>query len=269
MKRISVPQAKIRFTIGEMTRKRIFFSLLTTLLLAACQTSAEAQPTQADLTNFTFTPTPAATTTPPILNAPENLTIQCGENLQLLGTLQHGNTLTLFKANGLEYSSSNNFIEGRLAGEVLVTSEIKGTNLRLQNNTLTQTSVCFVGFQNGGRSLGVMLPIKRLLNERRVSEPFEGSFLIQANGAEFGMEWLTYRYSTSSKKSCILYRIIQNPYPCNQDCAAIETEPGCECFCANFLYYDENCIPTEINPNCKCVCRGEGARFTPNGDDSP
>lgn len=54
-----------------------------------------------------------------------------------------------------------------------------------------------------------------------------------------------------------MHSIIKNPYPCSQDCAAIETEPGCECFCANFLYYDENCIPTEINPNCMCVCRGE------------
>jgi hypothetical protein len=242
--------------------KKITIILLISLLLAACQPTDGAQSSQTAATaspkkTASPTRTPASTPTAVVLSAAENLVIHCGENLQLLGSLQQGFTLTLFKANGLEYYSGSSFIKGTLAGDIRVSSEIKGTNLRLQNNALTKSSVCFIGFQNEEEFLGVMLPVARLLNERSLTEQFEGSFLIRANGAEFGMEWLTYRVTSNSKKSCILYKIIKNPYPCSQDCAAIETEPGCECFCANFLYYDENCIPTEINPNCICVCRGE------------
>ena len=184
--------------------KKILAFLLIVFLLAACQKADDIQPAQ----NTTLQPpissptrTPTSTPTPVIVSAAENLVIHCGENLQLLGSLQQGFILTLFKANGLEYYSGSNFIEGTLAGDILVSSEIKGTNLRLQNNTLTKTSVCFVGFQNGKKYLGVMLPVSQLLNERKVTEQFEGSFLIQANGAEFGLEWLTYQFTTSSKKS--------------------------------------------------------------------
>ncbi|MGV8025471.1 MAG: hypothetical protein AB2L18_02810 [Anaerolineaceae bacterium] len=250
--------------------KKIFAFLLIVFLLTACHKTDDIQPAQ----NTTLQPpitsptrTPTSTPTPVIVSAAENLVIHCGENLQLLGSLQQGFILTLFKANDLEYYSGSNFIKGTLAGDILVSSEIKGTNLRLQNNTLTKTSVCFVGFQNGDKYLGMMLPVAQLLNERKVTEQFEGSFLIQANGAEFGLEWLTYPFTTSSKKSCLLYRIIKNPYPCSQDCATLETEPGCECFCANFLYYDENCIATEINPNCMCVCHGEESNFSPTLGD--
>ncbi len=250
---------------ARTTIKIILVSLLFGLLLTACQTDVVQSSQNSTLQPAIASPTRTPTSTPTlvIVSAMENLVIHCGESLQLLGSLQQGFTLTLFKANGLEYYSGSNFIDGKLAGDILVSSEIKGTNLRLQNNTLTKTSVCFVGFQNGEKHLGVILPVAQLLNERKVSEQFEGSFLIQANGAEFGLEWLTYTYTTSSKKSCLLYRIIKNPYPCSQDCATLETEPGCECFCANFLYYDENCIATEINPDCICVCRDEGTELTP------
>lgn len=255
---------------ARTTIKIILIFLLVGFILSACQTAEDvqsAQKTALQVQTASPTRTPTSTPTPVIVSAAENLVIQCGENLQLLGSLQPGFTLTLFKANGLEYYSSSNFIDGTLAGDILVSSEIKGTNLRLQNNTLTKTTVCFVGFQNGEKYLGVMLPVAQLLNERKMTEQFEGSFLIQANGAEFGLEWLTYKYTTSSKKSCLLYRIIKNPYPCSQDCATLETEPGCECFCANFLYYDENCIATEINPNCICACHGEESNFSPTLGD--
>lgn len=246
--------------------KKLYTFFLICFLLAACEAPEESQDSSSATIqpSATFTPLPSITPTPIILSSPENLVIQCGENIQMLGTVQDGYTLTLFKANGLEYYSTTNFIEGTLKGDIQVSSEIKGTNMRLQSNTLTKTTVCFIGFQNGERYLGVMLPVDSLRNERSLSEQFEGSFLIQSKNAEFGMEWLTYRYSTSSKKNCILYKIIKNPYPCSQDCDAIETKPGCECFCANFLYYDENCIPTEINPDCICVCRDEGMTPIPN-----
>jgi len=250
---------------ARTTMKKTLIFLLISLVLVACQTVDDVQPAQDTALQSTASPThaPTSTPTPVIIIAAENLVIHCGENLQLLGNLPEGFTLTLFKANGLEYYSGSNFVEGTLAGDILVSSEIKGTNLRLQNNTLTETTICFVGFQNGKKFLGKMLPVARLLNERKLTEQFEGSFLIQANGAEFGMEWLTYKLTSSSKKDCLLYKIIKNPYPCSQDCATIETEPGCECFCANFLYYDENCIATEINPNCMCVCRGEEPDLIP------
>ena len=245
--------------IKSSTFKRLFIFFLIGFLLSACEPAEETQSTLSTTIQpgAPSTPSPSSTPTPIVLSSPENLVIQCGENIQLLGTIQDGYTLTLFKANGLEYYSSTNFIEGPLKGDILATSEIKGTNMRLQSNNLTQTTVCFLGFQNGERYLGVVLPVDSLRNERSLREQFEGSFLIQSKNAEFGMEWLTYRYSSSSKKNCILYKIIKNPYPCSQDCSTIETEPGCECFCANFLYYDENCIPTEINPDCICVCRDE------------
>ncbi len=246
--------------------KKLFVFFLIGFLLAACE-PIEGTQSSSSITiqpSASSTPLPSATPTPIVLNSPENLVIQCGENVQMLGTLQEGYTLTLFKANGLEYYTSTNFFEGTLRGDILVSSEIKGTNMRLQSNTFTKTTVCFFGFQNGERYLGVVLPVDSLRNERSLSEQFEGSFLIQSENAEFGMEWLTYRYSTNSNKNCILYKIIKNPYPCSQDCSAMETEPGCECFCANFLYYDENCIPTEINPDCICVCRDEGMTPIPN-----
>ncbi|NMC30642.1 MAG: hypothetical protein GYA45_11285 [Pelolinea sp.] len=245
--------------------KRLPVLFLLGVLLAACQATTDMQSMEHTPVKSTVSPTtsPTITPTPIIVSAAENLVIQCGENLQLLGSLQKDFALTLFKANGLEYYSGGNFIEGRLVGNISISSEIKGTNLRLQNNTLTKTSVCFIGFQNGERYAGKILPVAQLLNGRKVSEQFEGSFLIQKNGAEFGLEWLTYKHTSSSKKNCILYRIIKNPYPCSQDCSALETKPGCECFCANFLYYDENCIPTEINPNCICACHGDGIELTP------
>ena len=245
--------------------KNLLLLLLPAFLLVGCGSSDDSQSTLSTTIQPSPSSTafPSSTPTPIVLSSIENLVIQCGENIQQLGTVQKGYTLTLFKANGLEYDSSSNFIEGTLQGDIQVASEIKGTNLRLQDNTFAKTNICFIGFQNGDRYLGVMLPIARLLNERNLKEQFEGSFLIQTENAEFGIDWLTYHYSTSSKKNCILYKIIKNPYPCSQDCDTIETEPGCECFCANFLYYDENCIPTEINPDCICVCRDEGITLSP------
>jgi len=211
----------------------------------------------------TFTPMPTLTPTPIIINDAEHIVINCGEDLQIIGTLQKYSTLTLFKANGLPYYSTSNFIDGTLIGNINASSKIKGTNLRLQNNTLSKTSLCFVGFQNKGRYIGTLLPISQLLNGRKVNEPFKGSLLIQARGSEAHIEWLTYKHTSSSKKNCVIYRIIKNPYPCLQDCTSIETKSGCSCFCANFLYYDEDCIPTEINPNCICGCRENQIELAP------
>ncbi len=237
-------------------------------LPGACQSSRVVIPVyQTSTSVITQVPSLTATRTPALhvykTSSPtkepffEQPIIFCGENLQLMGTLQKGYTLTLFKANGLEYFSGSTFITGKLVGEVLASSEIKGTNLRLQNNTFSKTMRCFVGIDSLDGFTGIMLPLSTLLNERRYTEEFEGSLLIEKTEGRVGIEWLTYHATSSSKKDCILYRIITNPYPCNQDCSSIETEPGCECFCANFLYYDENCIPTEINPDCICTCRDE------------
>lgn len=242
-------------------------AIFVVILLAACQNQVvipDYQPSASVATR-----TPNSTSTPPATSritvtaipitepAFEQPVIYCGENLQLMGTLQKGYSLTLFKANGLEYYSGSTFITGKLVGEVLASSEIKGTNLRLQNNTFSKTMRCFVGIDSLDGFTGIMLPLSTLLNERRYTEEFEGSLLIEKTEGRVGIEWLTYHATSSSKKDCVLYRIITNPYPCNQDCSSIETEPGCECFCANFLYYDENCIPTEINPDCICTCRDE------------
>ena len=250
-----------------MMKKILISLLLCVYFTVACQSRQVIIPayhtptssTQQTGTSGTATLTPRKTTIPLATQQTvfEQPAIYCGESLQLLGTLQKGYTLTLFKANGLEYYTGSTFISGKLVGDILVSSEIKGTNLRLQNNTFSKTTRCFVGNDSLDDFTGIMLPISTLLNERRYTETFEGSLLIEKKDGKIGMEWLTYHATSSSKKDCILYRIITNPYPCNQDCSAIETEPGCECFCANFLYYDENCIPTEINPDCICVCHDE------------
>ncbi len=250
-----------------MNRFLFLLFIILFLFVTSCQRDYVIIPTyHAPTPNILQTSTPPAATQPPHKKATALATHQdvidqpviiCGENLQLLGTLQKGYTLTLFRANGLEYYTGSTFITGKLVGDTLVSSEIKGTNLRLQNNTFSKTTRCFVGIDSLDGFTGIMLPISTLLNERRYTETFEGSLLIEKKDGKIGIEWLTYHATSSSKKDCILYRIITNPYPCNQDCSMIETEPGCECFCANFLYYDENCIPTEINPDCICVCRDE------------
>lgn len=253
---------------------QIHLAILMLVLLGACQNQVvipEYQPSASAATSAPkSTSTPAATSRITVTAIPitepafEQPVIYCGENLQLMGTLQKGYTLTLFKANGNEYYSGSTFITGNLVGEVLVSSEIKGTNLRLQNNTFSKATRCFMGIDSLDGFTAIMLPLSTLLNERRTTEDFEGSLLIEKTEGEVGMEWLTYHATSSSKKDCILYRIITNPYPCNQDCSAIETEPGCECFCANFLYYDENCIPTEINPDCICTCRDVDSGLSPS-----
>lgn len=249
--------------------KKVFLPFVIVLFLAACQPTVEIPPGPSMVVGETATPSPGASIqiTPALATEPPtgygDIQIYCGENLQLLGTLEKEFSLTLFKANGLEYYSGDTFIKGDLVGEVSVSSEIKGTNLRLQNNTLTKSTLCYLGFDTMQGFIGTMLPVSRLLNERNLSEQFEGTILVQIEDEQYQIEWLTYRVTSSSKKSCILYKIIKDSYPCNQDCAAIETEPGCACFCANFLYYDENCIPTEINPDCVCVCRDVGLTPSP------
>ncbi len=158
--------------------KKLFVFFLIGFLLAACE-PIEGTQSSSSITiqpSASSTPLPSAAPTPIVLNSPENLVIQCGENVQMLGTLQERYTLTLFKANGLEYYTSTNFFEGTLRGDILVSSEIKGTNMRLQSNTFTKTTVCFFGFQNGERYLGVVLPVDSLRNERSLSEQFEAVF---------------------------------------------------------------------------------------------
>lgn len=249
-----------------------FIVVLTILLLTACQpkvivpagpTAAAADETPLPSPSAPIFTVPAVTTATPDDSGIGDIHIYCGDSLQLLGTLEQDATLTLFKANGLEYYSTDTFLLGEFVGEVLVASEIKGTNLRLQNNTFTPSTLCYVGVETMQGFAGSMLPIAQLLNDRSRNEPFEGSILIVFEDKQYQIDWLTYRVTSSSKKNCILYKIIQDNYPCNQDCSTIATEPGCECFCANFLYYDENCIPTEINPDCVCVCRDDEGSPSP------
>lgn len=250
-----------------MLKIRSVFIAILIILISACQPKVIVPAGPVAIGDETPLPSPSVAifTVPTITTAtPDDagigdIHIYCGDDLQLLGTMAKDASLTLLKANGLEYYNSGFFLSGELVGEVLVASEIKGTNLRLQNNTFTQSMICYVGVQTMQGFIGSMLTISQLLNDRNISEQFEGSILIEIKHEQYQIDWLTYRVTSSSKKSCILYKIIQDNYPCNQDCSTIETEPGCECFCANFLYYDENCIPTEINPDCICVCREDGA----------
>jgi len=245
----------------QNTMKKLLPCFFVLFLLTACYPIVEI-PTGITLpVDETSIPTPTVIPYIALIPTTEmpagygDIHIYCGEDLQLLGTLEKDISLTLFKANGLEYFAGGTFIKGELVGEVLVSSEIRGTNLRLQNNTFTKSTLCYLGLDTMQGFIGTMLPVSQLINERSLSEQFEGSILVKYQDEQYQIEWLTYRVTSSSKKSCILYKIIQDTYPCNQNCAAVETEPGCECFCANFLYYDENCIPTEINPDFVCFCR--------------
>lgn len=251
-----------------MQKKLFLFTLI--ILLAACQRFDAAdipQPLETDTVESSAAAPRGTPTTQPLVYTPRPTPtplyegflphIYCGEDLQLEGIFATGNALTLYKYNGLEYFNSKRFIKGILYGEVLATSEFKGSNLRLPHNDLTADCICYVGYHQGDEFVGIELSIDELLNERRHTEDFEGSLLLETREQQVELEWLTYRISTSSKKDCVLYRILKNPYPCREDCEKKSQESGCSCFCANFLYYDENCILTEINPDCMCVCREE------------